>query len=206
MGCLFFTDQPVYNLDDAMRADRERFKKYFHGMLAEGIYFAPSAFEAGFLSNAHTEADVDATIVTRILDAGGTIIGKTNCEDMSFSGSSHTNALGPIRNPHKPTHSVGGSSGGSAAAIVAGDCELTTGGDQGGSIRIPASWSGRVGHKPTYGLVPYTGAMMIEMTMDHVGPMADNVENCARLLSAMAGPDPLDPRQRGVIPKNYVKD
>ncbi|MDG1832555.1 MAG: aminotransferase class III-fold pyridoxal phosphate-dependent enzyme, partial [Verrucomicrobiota bacterium] len=62
MGCLFFTDQPVHNLDDAMRADRERFKKYFHGMLAEGIYFAPSAFEAGFLSNTHTEADVDATI------------------------------------------------------------------------------------------------------------------------------------------------
>jgi glutamate-1-semialdehyde 2,1-aminomutase len=62
MGCLFFTDQPVHNLADAMRADRERFKKYFHGMLAEGIYFAPSAFEAAFLSNAHTEADVDATV------------------------------------------------------------------------------------------------------------------------------------------------
>ena len=150
--------------------------------------------------------DVDATIVTRILDAGGTILGKTNCEDMSFSGGSHTCVLGPIRNPHKPAHSAGGSSGGSGAAIAAGDCELTTGGDQGGSIRIPASHNGIVGHKPTYGLVPYTGAMMIEMTMDHVGPMADNVENCARLLSAMAGPDPLDPRQRGVIPKNYVKD
>jgi len=150
--------------------------------------------------------DVDATIVTRILDAGGTILGKTNCEDMSFSGSSHTCALGPVLNPHKAGHSAGGSSGGSGAAIAAGDCEITTGGDQGGSIRIPASWNGIVGHKPTYGLVPYTGAMMIEMTMDHVGPMADNVENCARLLSAMAGPDPLDPRQRGVIPKNYVKD
>ena len=150
--------------------------------------------------------DVDATIVTRILDAGGTILGKTNCEDMSFSGGSHTCALGPVRNPHKPAHSAGGSSGGSGAAIAAGDCELTTGGDQGGSIRIPASHNGIVGHKPTYGLVPYTGAMMIEMTMDHVGPMADNVENCARLLSAMAGPDPLDPRQRGVIPRNYVKD
>jgi len=150
--------------------------------------------------------DIDATIVTRILDAGGTVIGKTNCEDMSFSGGSHTCALGPVRNPHNPGHSAGGSSGGSGAAIAAGDCELTTGGDQGGSIRIPASHNGIVGHKPTYGLVPYTGAMMIEMTMDHVGPMADNVENCARLLSAMAGPDPLDPRQRGVIPKNYVKD
>jgi glutamate-1-semialdehyde 2,1-aminomutase len=62
MSCLFFTDQPVHNLADAMQTDRERFKKYFHGMLAEGIYLAPSAFEAGFLSNAHTEADVDATL------------------------------------------------------------------------------------------------------------------------------------------------
>jgi glutamate-1-semialdehyde 2,1-aminomutase len=70
MGCLFFTDQPVHNLADAMRADRERFKKYFHGMLAEGIYFAPSAFEAGFLSNAHTEEDVDATITaaTKVME------------------------------------------------------------------------------------------------------------------------------------------
>lgn len=150
--------------------------------------------------------DVDATIVTRILDAGGTILGKTNCEDMSFSGSSHTCVLGPIKNPNKPTHSAGGSTGGSGAAIAAGDCEVATGGDQGGSIRIPACWNGIVGHKPTFGLVPYTGGMMIEMTMDHVGPMANNVENCARLLNAMAGPDPLDPRQRGVIPKNYVKD
>ena len=150
--------------------------------------------------------DIDATIVTRILDAGGTILGKTNCEDMSFSGSSHTCVLGPVRNPHKAGHSAGGSTGGSGAAIAAGDCEIATGGDQGGSIRIPAAWNGIVGLKPTYGLVPYTGAMMIEMTMDHVGPMADNVENCARLLTAMAGPDPLDPRQRGVIPKNYVKD
>jgi glutamate-1-semialdehyde 2,1-aminomutase len=70
MGCLFFTDQPVHNLADAMATDRERFKKYFHGMLAEGIYFAPSAFEAGFLSNAHTEEDVDATITaaTKVME------------------------------------------------------------------------------------------------------------------------------------------
>ena len=61
MICLFFTDQPVHNLADAMCADRERFKKYFHGMLAEGIYFAPSAFEAGFISAAHTDEDIDAT-------------------------------------------------------------------------------------------------------------------------------------------------
>ncbi|MDD9991580.1 MAG: amidase family protein, partial [Rhodospirillales bacterium] len=105
--------------------------------------------------------DIDATVVTRVLDAGGTILGKTNSEDCSFSGGSHTSAYGPVRNPHKPTHSTGASSNGNGAAVAAGDVDATIGGDQGGSIRIPASWSGIVGLKPTYGLVPYTGAMMI---------------------------------------------
>ena len=150
--------------------------------------------------------DVDATVVTRLLDAGATIVGKTNTEDMSMSGGGHTCALGPVRNPHKPSHAAGGSSGGSAAALAAGDVDLALGGDQGGSIRIPASWCGVVGLKASYGLVPYTGCMMIEMTMDHVGPMARTVEDCARMLNALAGPDPLDPRQRGVIPADYVRD
>ncbi|MBM3484746.1 MAG: amidase [Alphaproteobacteria bacterium] len=150
--------------------------------------------------------DVDATVVTRILDAGGTITGKTSTEDCSFSGGGHTCALGPIRNPRRPTHSPGGSSGGSGAAVAAGDVKMTLGGDQAGSIRIPASRCGIVGHKPTFGLVPYTGAVMIEMTIDHLGPMCDTVENTARLLGAIAGPDPLDPRQRGVIPDNYTRD
>ena len=150
--------------------------------------------------------DIDATVVTRVLDAGGTILGKTNSEDCSFSGGSHTSAYGPVRNPHKPTHSTGASSNGNGAAIAAGDIDVSIGGDQGGSIRIPASWSGIVGHKPTYGLVPYTGAMMIEMTMDHLGPMTDTVENNARMLTAIAGEDPLDPRQRGLIPAGLDMD
>jgi amidase len=150
--------------------------------------------------------DIDATVVTRILDAGGTIVGKTNTEDCSFSGGGHTCVAGPMRNPHKPTHSPGGSSGGSAAAVAAGDVKMALGGDQAGSIRMPASRCGVVGHKPTFGLVPYTGIVMIEMTLDHVGPICNTVENTARLLSVVAGPDPLDPRQRGVIPENYVRD
>ena len=150
--------------------------------------------------------DIDATVVTRVLDAGGTILGKTNSEDCSFSGASHTTAFGPVRNPHKPTHSTGASSNGNGAAIAAGDIDMAIGGDQGGSIRIPASWSGIVGLKPTFGLVPYTGAMMIEMTMDHLGPMADTVENAARMLTAIAGEDPLDPRQRGLIPAGLDMD
>ena len=149
---------------------------------------------------------IDATIVTRLLDAGATIVGKTACADFSFSGGGHTSGYGPVRNPRKPTHAPGGSSKGSAAALAAGDVAMAIGGDQGGSIRIPASWCGVVGHKATYGLIPYTGCLAIEMTLDHIGPMANSVENTARMLSVLAGPDPLDPRQRGTIPEDYVRD
>ena len=150
--------------------------------------------------------DVDATVVTRLLDAGATISGKTSTEDLCFSGASHTCALGPVPNPRKPTHAAGASSNGSAVVVVTGQVDMALGGDQGGSIRIPAAWSGLVGHKPTYGLVPYTGCMMIEMTLDHCGPMANTVEDVALMLSAIAGPDPLDPRQRGVCPADWVRD
>ncbi len=150
--------------------------------------------------------DIDATVVTRLLDAGATIVGKTNAADCSFSGSGHTCAHGPVMNPRRPTHSPGGSSKGSGVVVAAGDVPMALGADQGGSIRIPGSWCGVVAHKPTYGLVPYTGCMMIEMTLDTCGPMTDTVESSARMLSALAGPDPLDPRQRGVIPADYVRD
>jgi amidase len=141
--------------------------------------------------------DQDATIITRILVAGGEIAGKAVCEHFCFSGSSHTSDTGYVLNPHDPTRSAGGSSSGSAALIAAGEVDMATGGDQGGSIRIPSSYCGVYGLKPTYGLVPYTGVFPIELTLDHHGPMAGSVEDCALLLEAIAGPDGLDPRQWG---------
>jgi amidase len=138
--------------------------------------------------------DVDATVVTRILEAGGTIAGKAACEDLCFSAGSHTCATGPIRNPHNPEHSTGGSSGGSAAAVAAGDVEMALGGDQGGSIRTPSGWCGVYGLKPTWGLVPMTGGMPISYSVDHCGPICNSVENVARLLAVIAGPDGHDPR------------
>ncbi len=147
----------------------------------------------------------DASVVTRILDAGGTIAGKAACEDLCISGGSHTSALGMIRNPRKPTHSAGGSSAGSAALVAAGEIKMALGGDQGGSIRIPSAYCGVYGLKATHGLVPYTGIFPIELTLDHCGPMCDSVENVARLLSAIAGPDGLDPRQINVKTHDYLK-
>ena len=114
----------------------------------------------------------DATVVSRLLAAGATIAGKAVCEDLCFSGGSHTSRSGPVRNPWDTTRSAGGSSSGSAALLAAGVVDIATGGDQGGSVRIPAAYCGVVGHKPTHGLVPNTGAFPIEQTIDHLGPMA----------------------------------
>ncbi|SDR56431.1 amidase [Rhizobiales bacterium GAS191] len=138
--------------------------------------------------------EIDATVVTRILDAGGEIAGKAACEDLCFSGASHTCVTGPIRNPHSPRHSAGGSSGGSAAAVAAGDVPMALGGDQGGSIRTPSSWCGVYGLKPSWGLVPLSGSMPISYSVDHCGPICASVEDVARLLSVIAGHDGWDTR------------
>jgi amidase len=142
----------------------------------------------------------DATVVTRLLDAGAMITGKAVCENLCFSGGSHTAATGPVLNPWDRSRSAGGSSSGSAALVAAGHADLALGGDQGGSIRIPASFCGVVGHKPTHGLVPYTGAFPIENTLDHLGPITRTVTDTALMLSVLAGPDGLDPRQRAARP------
>ena len=141
----------------------------------------------------------DATVVSRILAAGGEIVGKAVCEDLCVSAGSHTAFTGPVRNPLDPTRTAGGSSSGSAALVAAGEADLAIGGDQGGSIRIPASYCGLVGHKPTHGLVPYTGAFPLDPTIDHLGPIGATVTDVAVLLDVLAGPDGLDPRQRDVI-------
>lgn len=146
----------------------------------------------------------DATVVQRLLGAGAIIAGKSVCEDLCCSGSSFTAASGPVRNPWDPTRETGGSSSGSAALVAADDVELALGGDQGGSVRIPAALCGIVGLKPTYGLVPYTGAFPIERTIDHLGPMTRTVADAALLLTVLAGPDDHDPRQPATItPLDY---
>src|ERR1700722_15311037 len=149
--------------------------------------------------------DVDATIVERILDAGGEIAGKAVCEYYCVSGGSHTSSTGPVQNPRKLGYTTGGSSSGSAALVAAGDVDMAIGGDQAGSIRIPASFCGIVGLKPTFGLVPYTGIAPLEMTIDVCGPMTANVRDNALLLEVIAGPDGIDSRQRGVAAGRYTE-
>ena len=147
--------------------------------------------------------ETDATVVTRLLEAGAEILGKSVCEYYCASGGSHTSASGVVENPVAPGHNAGGSSSGSAALVAARVVDLAIGGDQGGSIRIPASYCGIVGMKPTHGLVPYTGIFPVELTVDHAGPMTRTVADAALMLEVIAGPDGLDPRQTGAPGQDY---
>ena len=149
--------------------------------------------------------EIDATVVTRLLDAGAEIVGKTHCESYCLSGGSHTGAKGPVHNPYKRGYSAGGSSSGSGVVVALGEADMALGGDQGGSIRIPSGWCGIYGMKPTHGLVPYTGIMPIEIFVDHTGPMTATVADNALMLEVLAGADGYDPRQFGPKVTRYTE-
>ena len=146
----------------------------------------------------------DATVVRRVLDEGAEIVGKAACEYLSLSAGSHTSASGVVRNPHDTERTTGGSSSGCGALVASGEVDLAIGGDQGGSIRFPASFCGIVGMKPTHGLVPYTGILSIDAHLDHTGPMTASVADNALLLEVLAGPDGVDTRQQGVRTAPYA--
>src|ERR1700677_5345011 len=150
--------------------------------------------------------EIDATVVTRVLDAGGTIVGKAANEDFCFSGGSHTNARYPVDNPHRPGFTAGGSSSGSGALVGGGFVDMALGTDQGGSIRRPASCCGVVGMKATFGLVPCTGNLGMEYSLDHLGPLTKTVADNALLLEVIAGPDGLDSRQGDCKTDHYTSD
>ncbi|MCH2172437.1 amidase [Myxococcota bacterium] len=163
----------------------------------------PMSGGTGFLSE--YSPDVDASVVTRVLAEGAEIVGKSACEYLSASAGSHTCYTGPVHNPHRRGHSAGGSSSGSGALVASGEVDLALGGDQGGSIRFPASYCGIVGMKPTHGLVPYTGILSIDSHIDHTGPMTANVADNALLLEVLAGPDGTDPRQLTCQTHQYTR-
>lgn len=149
--------------------------------------------------------NVDATLVTRLLEAGVDVVGKTNMDDMGMGTSGHS-AFGPIHNPHDDAFLAGGSSGGSAVTVAEDEVDVAIGTDQGGSVRIPAAFCGVVGHKPTYDLVPYTGCVGLEHLIDHPGPMARDVETVARTLSVIAGSDRKDVRRPSDVPTERYEE
>jgi amidase len=147
--------------------------------------------------------DFDATVATRVLEAGGTIVGKNVMNGLSggFGTGGAIGDYGRPLNPHNREHVTGGSSSGSGAAVAAGEVDISFGGDQGGSIRIPAAFCGIIGHKPTFGLVSHFGiGFGSDQSIDYTGPMARTVEDAAAALQATAGYDPYDPRQTRDVP------
>ncbi|CAM1506480.1 Fc.00g061210.m01.CDS01 [Cosmosporella sp. VM-42] len=139
----------------------------------------------------------DATVVTRLLDAGANIVGTATCENFCNSTSSFTSAQGTVDNPHKKGYSAGGSTSGGGALVGSGLVDCAIGADQGGSIRVPAALCGCVGLKPTYGLVPWTGITSGDAVDDHAGPLTRSVRDTAVCLDAIAGYDGIDDRSLG---------
>ena len=146
----------------------------------------------------------DSTAVARLREAGGVILGKTNMDEFGMGSSTEASAFQTTRNPWAEGCVPGGSSGGSAAAVAAGLVRGALGSDTGGSIRQPAAFCGCVGLKPTYGRVSRFGLLAYASSLDVVGPLGASVEDCARILSAIAGADPHDATCLPLPPQDFL--
>ena len=196
--CYVTTDR-----EGALKRAREVQKRIDAGELTGALAGVPAAVK----DNLCTEG-IRTTCASRILEnfiptysaeavlnlerAGAVIIGKTNMDEFAMGSTTETSAFGVTRNPHNPEHVPGGSSGGSAAAVAAGECFCALGSDTGGSVRQPASYCGVVGMKPTYGTVSRYGLIAYGSSLDQIGPLTKNVEDCAAVLEAISSHDPKD--------------
>ncbi len=149
-------------------------------------------------------AVADATLITRLEAAGAVLVGTLNMDEYAYGFSTENTHYGATRNPHQAAHVAGGSSGGSAAAVAAGLVPLTLGSDTNGSIRVPSSFCGVWGLKPTYGRLSRAGAFPFVNSLDHVGPFAQTLAGLAAAYDVMQGPDPRDPVCRPPQPLQAV--
>ena len=196
----FITVLPERALEEATRAEKEILAGEYRGPLhgvpvgvkdlicTEGVRTTMgSAFFEDYLP------DRNATVVSKLEEAGAIIIGKTNTHEFAYGPTGDSSRFGPTRNPHDLSRIPGGSSGGSGAAVAAELCYAALGSDTAASIRVPAALCGVVGMKPTFGRVSKSGAFPLAWTLDHVGPLSRTVEDNALLLNTLAGYDAEDP-------------
>jgi aspartyl-tRNA(Asn)/glutamyl-tRNA(Gln) amidotransferase subunit A len=208
---LSVTDGPA--LDQARQADQELATGRDRGPL-HGI---PIALKDLFLTRGvrttggskiyeHFVPDLDAAVVEKLTAAGAVMMGKLNMHELAYGITSSNPHFGPVRNPWNTDHIPGGSSGGSGAAVAAGFVFAAMGSDTGGSIRIPASFCGTVGIKPTYGRVSRYGTFPLGYSLDHMGPLTRSVRDAAIVLNAIAGYDGRDPASLRVAPPDFVPE
>ena len=196
----FITLTPEQALASAVDADKELAagidRGPFHGIpiaYKDLFYTRGIPTTGGSLVFRDFVPEQDATVVDKLRVGGAISLGKLNLHELAYGATSKNPHYGFVRNPRHKAHIAGGSSGGSAVAIAAGFVPVTLGSDTGGSIRIPASYCGVAGFKPTYGRVSRHGVLPLAFSLDHVGPLGSSVEDCALAMAEIAGYDPHDP-------------
>ncbi len=194
----------VATRDEAARADAEAADaRRARGEVASPLDGVPVVLKDNLAQHGETlgcgsrilegyRSPFDATAVARLRAGGAVVVGRANMDEFAMGSSTEHSVAGPTRNPWDLSRSPGGSSGGSAAAVAAGIVALALGSDTGGSIRQPASFTGLVGMKPTYGRVSRLGLVAFASSLDQIGPLAHTAEDCALLLDLISGHDPGD--------------
>ena len=208
----FVTLLPDQALAAARKAEQDiqagQYRGPLHGIplgLKDMIYVKGVRNTSGFKAFDNFLPGFDATIFTKLKQAGTILLGKLNMHQLAYGITGENPDYGHMHNPWNPELITGGSSGGSASAVASGQCTLTMAGDTGGSVRIPSALCGLAGIKPTYGRVSRYGIPALSWSQDHPGPMARTVEDCALLLNAAAGYDPKDPASVNVAVPDYTR-
>jgi aspartyl-tRNA(Asn)/glutamyl-tRNA(Gln) amidotransferase subunit A len=207
----FITVTGEQALEQAVERDKELAagidRGPFHGIpvaYKDLIYTRGVRTTGGSLIHRDFVPERDATVVDKLHLGGAITIGKTNLHELAYGATSKNPHYGFVLNPHDTNRVAGGSSGGSATAVALGFVPVALGSDTGGSIRIPASYCGVTGFKPTYGRVSRHGVMPLSYSLDHVGPLGTSVEDCAVAIAEIAGADPRDESSSAVpVPDFY---
>jgi len=191
-------------LQKASVLDNQTTHGKLHGVvigLKDNICYKDHHASAGSRLLENFSSVYSATAVDRLVNEGAIIIGRQNCDEFGMGSTNENSAYGPVLNPANPEHVAGGSSGGSAAAVKAGLCMAALGSDTGGSVRLPADFTGVVGFKPNYGRISRHGLIAYGSSFDQIGILANNITDTAKILEVIAGPDNFDSTSIQSAPK-----